>query len=34
MSDLANRTLSIEKTFNAPVQLVWDAWTQSEHILK
>ncbi|NMH88683.1 SRPBCC domain-containing protein [Flavivirga algicola] len=34
MSDLSNRTLTIEKTFNAPVQLVWDAWTQSEHILK
>ena len=34
MSDLANRTLTIEKTFNAPVQLVWDAWTQSEHIVK
>lgn len=34
MSDLANRTLTIEKTFNAPVQVVWDAWTQSEHILK
>ena len=34
MSDLADRTLKIEKTFNAPVQLVWDAWTKSVHILK
>ena len=34
MSDLANRTLTIEKTFNAPIQVVWDAWTQSEHIVK
>ncbi|WP_147677261.1 SRPBCC family protein [Algibacter pacificus] len=34
MRDLTNRTLTIEKTFNAPVQVVWDAWTQSEHILK
>ena len=34
MSDLANRTLTIEKVFNAPIQLVWDAWTQTEHILK
>ena len=34
MSDLANRTLTIEKKFDAPVQLVWDAWTQSEQILK
>ena len=34
MNYLANRTLTIEKTFNAPVEVVWDAWTQSEHILK
>lgn len=34
MSDLANRTLTIEKTFDAPIKLVWDAWTKSEHILK
>lgn len=34
MSDLSNRTLTIEKIFNAPIQTVWDAWTQSEHILK
>nr|WP_299173650.1 SRPBCC domain-containing protein [uncultured Allomuricauda sp.] len=34
MSDLKNRTLTVEKNFNAPLQLVWDAWTQSEHILK
>ncbi len=27
-----NRTLSLERTFNAPIQLVWDAWTQPEHI--
>ncbi len=34
MSDLANRTLTIEKTFNAPVKVVWEAWTQTEHIVK
>ena len=34
MSDLANRTLSIDKIFNAPLKIVWDAWTQPEHILK
>lgn len=34
MSDLKNRTLAIEKTFNASIELVWDAWTQSEYILK
>ncbi len=34
MSDLTNRTLTIEKTFNAPLHIVWEAWTQPEHILK
>jgi len=34
MNNLKDRTLTIEKTFNAPIKLVWDAWTQSEHILK
>ena len=32
MSNASNRTLTIEKIFNAPLQLVWDAWTQPEHI--
>lgn len=31
-NDLAKRTLSIRKTFNAPIELVWEAWTQPEHI--
>ena len=26
------RTLTLKRTFNAPVKLVWDAWTQPEHI--
>ena len=30
---IANRTLTIERTFNAPVQLVWDAWTKPEHLV-
>lgn len=34
MSDLTNRTLTLEKIFDAPVDLVWEAWTQSEHIVK
>ena len=29
-----NRTLTIERTFNTPLQLVWDAWTRPEHIIK
>ncbi len=31
-SDLINRTLTLKRTFNAPIQLVWEAWTQPEHI--
>ncbi|WP_340199481.1 SRPBCC family protein [Ascidiimonas sp. W6] len=34
MSDLANRTITIKKTLNAPLKLVWDAWTQEAQILK
>jgi len=32
MNDLNNRTLTIEKTFNAPLKLVWEAWSQPEHV--
>ncbi len=34
MNDIKSRTLTIEKIFKAPLKLVWDAWTQSHHILK
>jgi len=27
-----NRTVSLKRTFNAPIKLVWEAWTQPEHI--
>lgn len=27
-----SRTITIKRTFNAPINLVWEAWTQSEHI--
>lgn len=27
-----NRTITIKRTFNAPLSLVWEAWTESEHI--
>lgn len=33
-NDAANRTLTIKKTFNAPVALVWEAWTQPEHVIQ
>jgi len=34
MSDTSNRTLTIKRSLKAPVQLVWEAWTQPEHIAK
>ena len=32
--DLQNRTLTIKKTLNAPIDLVWKAWTEPDHIAK
>ncbi|MEM9545710.1 MAG: SRPBCC domain-containing protein [Bacteroidota bacterium] len=29
-----NRTVKIERTLNAPIELVWEAWTNPEHIVK
>lgn len=34
MSDLNSRTLTIEKTFNAPLKVVWEAWIQPDQIVK
>lgn len=31
-NDLASRTLTLKRTFSAPVKLVWEAWTRPEHI--
>lgn len=31
-NEIDNRTITIKRTFNAPIALVWEAWTQSEHI--
>jgi uncharacterized protein YndB with AHSA1/START domain len=31
-SNTANRTLSISRTINAPVALVWEVWTEPGHI--
>ena len=33
-NDLAKRILTIKKTFDAPVDLVWEAWTQPQHLVK
>ncbi|WP_109301430.1 SRPBCC domain-containing protein [Aquimarina sp. AU474] len=32
--DKSNRTITINRTFNAPIELVWEAWTKAEHIVK
>jgi uncharacterized protein YndB with AHSA1/START domain len=32
MSNPADRTLTITKVFNAPLKLVWEAWTTPGHI--
>jgi len=34
MSDLTNRTLTIKKILPAPVKLVWETWSQPDHIAK
>jgi len=31
-NDAGHRTLSLKRTFNAPIKLVWEAWTQPKHI--
>lgn len=33
-NDLSKRTLTLKKIFDAPIELVWEAWTQPEHIAK
>ena len=33
MKDATNRTLTLKRTFNAPIKLVWKAWTQPEHVI-
>jgi uncharacterized protein YndB with AHSA1/START domain len=32
MSTSENRTVTLERTFNAPIALVWEAWIQPCHI--
>jgi uncharacterized protein YndB with AHSA1/START domain len=31
-NDLSQRVLTLKRTFDAPLDLVWEAWTQPEHI--
>jgi uncharacterized protein YndB with AHSA1/START domain len=32
MSNESSRTVSLNRIFNAPIALVWEAWTHPEHI--
>lgn len=32
MNDLEKRTVTLKRTFDAPINLVWEAWTRPEHI--
>lgn len=32
-NDFLKRTVKIEKTLNAPIELVWEVWTVPEHIV-
>jgi uncharacterized protein YndB with AHSA1/START domain len=32
-NDTSNRTLTLKRTFNAPIKTVWEAWTQPEHVM-
>ncbi len=34
LNNAENRTLTLKKVFNAPVKLIWDAWTQPDHIVQ
>ena len=34
MENLGNRTLTIERLIDAPIDLVWEAWCNPEHIIK
>lgn len=31
-TDAANRTFTLKRTINAPISLVWEAWTTPDHI--
>ena len=33
-NDIKERTLTINKVFNAPIELVWNVWSTPEHIAK
>ena len=34
LNEISKRILTIKKTFNVPRNIVWEAWTMPEHIVK
>lgn len=32
VNEASDRTLTLERTLNAPIELVWEAWSKPEHI--
>jgi uncharacterized protein YndB with AHSA1/START domain len=34
LNEISKRVLTLKKTFNAPRQTVWEAWTNPEHIVQ
>jgi uncharacterized protein YndB with AHSA1/START domain len=34
LNEVSKRMLTLKRTFNAPRELVWEAWTQPEHIIQ
>ena len=33
-NNATNRTLTLKKVIDAPVKLVWEAWTNSDHVVQ
>ncbi|MBP7644956.1 MAG: SRPBCC domain-containing protein [Saprospiraceae bacterium] len=33
-NDMSSRTLTLQKVIDAPVELVWEAWTNAEHVMQ
>lgn len=34
LNEISKRMLTLKKTLNAPVKLVWEAWTNTDHIVR
>ena len=33
LNEVSKRTLTLKRTFQAPIELVWEAWTKPEHLV-